>query len=428
VSHSVKNKHLSQAEVELQREQWWSALPVTELSDWGINLLGELLFRSGRRSLEHPIETSVISLRKRIGSHRNGGHVPAKRQRITEAATECSGLGLLRREESRKRWWLLSPATSSAPPAWLDFYRFNASLFRRTEVAGGCRVRAAAARLSFALAEDGSWKGSEVEAAAMLGVKSAMTAKKRLDEIENAKLGFSVSRDFAEGGAVVRVSCKTRSRKPRLSDGELRAELLRVRNQLWYPTLVDDAVRKVITVRGKDFTLERKLNSFYSPILDLQQKEVSKRYSPKVLEYALTETLRSQALDKPDPWYWHRYAKKVVETSRNDPQYRLGARPAATPKEETAQQAVSDRVQEIREKLEKAAQLNGGGDTEGARRLLPEILAASSDLASIFDGDQAVCENQLRLAFKQGSSDFKSAKVKRYSQIDFLPEWVLASS
>ena len=94
--------------------------------------------------------------------------------------------------------------------------------------------------------------------------------------------------------------------------------------------------------------------------------------------------------------------------------------------EGTSQAAEDDANQRelaMRRLLDKAGTLNGTGQLEEARALLADILAEAANLAPLFDGNADVADHQLRLAFKQGTSDFVGVRPEGVGALDFYPEW-----
>ena len=208
---------------------------------------------------------------------------------------------------------------------------------------------------------------------------------------------------------------------PPPSKEEERDEALRLRGLLWYPGLVDKCVKRTEAHHPKRraVTLRSRMNNFYKPVLELQERYVQ---APAVVKYAITQALEHGILDKQPSQTvrWWRYATVVCE--RNASRY-LGLGPEAGSEAAEAQQtSLPAREQAMRDLLRRAASLNGSGDTESARALLADIIAQASTLSELFGGDEAQCETALREAFKQGSSDFVAIKPFPYG-LDYYPEW-----
>jgi hypothetical protein len=77
----------------------------------------------------------------------------------------------------------------------------------------------------------------------------------------------------------------------------------------------------------------------------------------------------------------------------------------------------------VRELLRQAYALNKIGEFEPARALLSDILSQTKALAELFGDEEERCDRALRLAFKQGSSDFVGVQPNPYAAVDFYPEW-----
>lgn len=206
------------------------------------------------------------------------------------------------------------------------------------------------------------------------------------------------------------------------SQQDLREEALRLKSLLWYPNLVDQAaaLAEQQLKAGSKLTLSRRINNFYKPVWDLQERFPN----PPLIKFALEQTIKGPALRNPDTHRWYRYLARVIE---NNERRFAGGGPA--PGTNAAQErAASPRARELamRELLERAAELNDRGEREPARALLSDILAQVSELAVLFEGDKERCEFALREAFKQGATDFVSIRPNPRG-VDFYPEWTWAA-
>lgn len=196
-------------------------------------------------------------------------------------------------------------------------------------------------------------------------------------------------------------------------------EEARLRSLLWYPELVD----KAIAAAGKHLksgsvSLSRRVNSFYRPVVELQEQYV--RYPPLV-KYALTETLRSNALRGQRNERWWHYTAVVC---RNN--LARFSRAAHSDEAATVLGALRLRERSVREMLDRAADLNGAGEREAARMLLSDILAQVAELAPLFGDSPELADAALRECFKRGSSDPLSIAPETddfWAGIDFYPEW-----
>lgn len=198
----------------------------------------------------------------------------------------------------------------------------------------------------------------------------------------------------------------------KLSEKDIEAEIDRLRDLVWYPDLVEQAIEMAsgATRSGKKITLNRQLNNFWKPVWDLQEKYPS----PMVVKYALEQTLAAGVPGQPSSYRWFRYMEVVAKNAAHQNERREGG------------SDVSDEVKQaettVRDLLSRAASLNGMDQSEGARALLSDILAMAPSLVSLFDGDEDLCEKSLREAYKQGSSDFRGIQPDQYG-LDFYPEW-----
>lgn len=199
--------------------------------------------------------------------------------------------------------------------------------------------------------------------------------------------------------------------KRKRAEQDVEGEIERLRSLLWYPELVDKAVRIAeAQLKGKKMAPTRRLNNFYKVVWELQEEFGD----APLLKYSLEETLRSTALRGRHNHRWHRYLLAVMRNNRGR------FRGAATGGDGAAE-AQARHEQATRELLAKAAQLNGRGERAEARALLSDILAQVKNLSHLFEGDRVACEYHLRLAFKQGSSDLKPQHDPH--ALDFYPEW-----
>lgn len=190
----------------------------------------------------------------------------------------------------------------------------------------------------------------------------------------------------------------------RRSDEDIRVEIDRLREVVWYPELVEQAIEQAGSVlQSGQISLSRQLRSFWTPVWDLQEKYPS----PPLVRYSLEQTLSSGIIRKPKNERWHRYLAAVAKNARGD---------------FSAEEAEEEIENKTRDLLRRAAALNGSGEKEQAREILADILALVPQLAHLFQEDQQICENSLREAYKQGSSDFVGIRPDAYG-LDFYPEW-----
>jgi len=199
--------------------------------------------------------------------------------------------------------------------------------------------------------------------------------------------------------------------KRRRAEEDVEVEIERLRALLWYPELVDEAIRIAEQqLKSKKMAPTRKLNNFYKVVWELQEEFGD----APLLKYGLEQTIRGPALRNQQNHRWHRYLLAVMRN--NQTRFRGGSQEGGG-----AGEAQARHEQATRELLAKAAQLNGRGERAEARALLSDILAQVKNLSHLFEGDRVACEYHLRLAFKQGSSDLKPQHDPH--ALDFYPEW-----
>ena len=416
-NRSEPENHLS---IEEARRDYWLALTpfvrgqgTEPLNDYELSLLATLVFRTGKNSA--PGVEALKSMRKvceAIGSHRSQGSCPAKRPLITKAANNLSARQLLsRRVDGKKCLWTLCPQQVTIEPQWGGAYDYCARLWRRQSFGAGAQVRAAATRLAFIVDDNGKWQGSLEHLAAHLQVKSVLTAERRVTELQAADKAITAQLQWtSQRQATIELSAP----EPLLSADEYRQLAKQLLSELWYPELVNEAIKRA----GKQLktgrvTPARGVNGFYRPVLALQEQY----NNPALVKYALEETIRAGILDKPNTLTWHRYALAICKNNRR--RFPL-ARQLPTNTDLEAKLRADELA--MRERLHEAARANGSGDSERARELLSEALAAADSLAELFDGDTERARQAIQLAFKQGQTDALSVKPDEYA-LDFLPEW-----
>lgn len=193
----------------------------------------------------------------------------------------------------------------------------------------------------------------------------------------------------------------------RKSQEDIESEISRLRELVWYPELVEEAIVEAAKpLQSGKVSLSRQLNSFWKPVWQMQEKYSS----PPLVRHALEQTIRAGVIAKPRNERWFRYAETVA---RNAQGQFLGG-------DDTREG--EEYENKTRELLRRAAALNGSGQGEQAREILSDILALAEHLDGLFEGDRGLCENSLREAYKQGSSDFIGIEPDPYG-LDFYPEW-----
>lgn len=204
--------------------------------------------------------------------------------------------------------------------------------------------------------------------------------------------------------------------RQRRSREDVEVEIERLRDLIWYPELVEQMIALAERqLRSGSMSLSRKLNNFYKPVWELQEKYPS----PPLVRYAMEQTIKGPALKQPKNHRWYRYMQVVA---KNNVARFSGRAADGSPgvRDEAAQ--AREREMKMRDLLRRAADLNGQGKRMEARALLSDILSQVKELAPLFDGDKQLCENSLREAFKQGRSDFVGIRPNPYG-LDFYEEW-----
>lgn len=198
--------------------------------------------------------------------------------------------------------------------------------------------------------------------------------------------------------------------------------------QLWYPELLEQAIRQLEAGMRKGRVSDaQRIKHFYRPVLELQEMDGA---GPALVKHALEQTIErgipGQARERRSGgkvtrqhnFGWHRYAKAIIERERADPAWRR-----ATVREDPAGTGDLRALEaSTRELLSRARDLNKRSDAEAARALLSELLGQAAPLAPLCGGDVAWTDALLRLAFKQGQTDFLAAR-ETVSLYDFYPEW-----
>lgn len=414
-------------------EHYWRGLcsRLDQLDDWELNLALILLFRSGPQEPGQPTRpTGLGTFCERIGSLRGGGHHPAAKARIREAAQGLEAKGLMkpREQEDRAitdhgsqdgpgtpyRWMLRDGFDDPIEPDWSGAYEMTKRMCRRKkQLQGGARVRASAARLALAISPEGTFAATAREWAEILKVRSPETALKRLDEIEAAQIGLKKVTKAWDAGSL-KISVEMQQFEQAQSIDQQRSEALEVRDKLWHPALVDQAIVRVNERSGHKMTAKRARVSFYEPVLDLQTKYPN----APLVKYALEETLKGPALDNPSPGRWWRYTETVC---KNNQQKFVGRVGNAKPVSQKVENNTLAREAELKELLGETARLNGSGHQEEARRILDQLLGRLSDFVGVYDGSEIETSRYIHLAFKQGTMDLRP-RANPYG-LDYLPEW-----
>src|SRR5690606_11985863 len=122
---------------------------------------------------------------------------------------------------------------------------------------------------------------------------------------------------------------------------ELEQELSELREEVWYPDLIEKAIRLTARkLKSGRVSLSRQVRGFYKPALELQEQFDN----PPLIKYALEQTLNGPVFQGEQTNHWHRYALAVAKNNR----YRF--RKASDP--EPAKQAVDEKEALRRRELE----------------------------------------------------------------------------
>ncbi len=188
----------------------------------------------------------------------------------------------------------------------------------------------------------------------------------------------------------------------------LESEYQQLRSELWYPELVDQAIELAgRKLKSGSVSKTRKVNGFFRPIVELQRDYPT----PALVKYALEQTLAGPVFqDQGRDRNWFNYARRVAENGQS--------KFTAVASEPGRGRSAKEAELEVREMLREAARLNGLGQHDQARAKLTEIMAEVDAVVSLFDSRQQA-EDQIKLAFKQGQSDFVGAKVDPFAP-DYL--------
>lgn len=434
---STAQSHPPVSPTARQERYWLSLAPLLpDLTDWDLSLLALLVLWSGPKVPGDTIYKSWQSIGPRIGSKRAGGSRPADKHVLRAAAAHLVQLGLVTRSGTDAAWKVIPRDAPAVEPRWSGCAKFNARLWRR-EYTGPMSARAGISRLTFYLDEQGRWRGSVAELGEILQVKSPLTIRRRVIELAAVETDLEIRESWEQERAMIEVYCKF---EIPATDQELDGQIERVRDQLWYPELVDEAVARAgRLLKSGRVSRSRQLSGFYQPILDLQ----TETQNAPLVKYALQETLDKGVLDgtrgQSSTRNWHHYTRKVAANNshrfRNShnqgaevvtgptTQSKKAGKVSKQPNVKRQEPSLRERELAIRELLGEAAQLNGAGKHKEARELMSEqIVPQANTLTELFAGNQRYCKEALVLAFKQGVTDFVGVSPDEYA-LDFLPEW-----
>jgi len=199
--------------------------------------------------------------------------------------------------------------------------------------------------------------------------------------------------------------------------------------ELWFPQLVEQVAEQIegSMSAGRKLSAAQRLTHVIKPVLAMQKID-----DPSILKYALEQTLARQipasakvrqrsdgTSARESNWKWHHYTMRIVETELA----KLGAKGSGRTNAQVTQSRTPEAAQEtVRVLLERAADLNTGGDFAAARKVLADILAQAKQLAPLFGNSAEAADAHLRLAFKYGVTNFRSVR-REVPLNDFYPDW-----
>lgn len=188
---------------------------------------------------------------------------------------------------------------------------------------------------------------------------------------------------------------------------DLQRRYQELRQQLWYPELVEQAIELAgKKLKSGQVSKSRQVNGFVIPVLGLQRDFPL----PPLVKYALQQTIDGPVFKSPGrDRNWINYARRVAE---NNSSRFSGQHPS------TGDDRPGQAEKEIRDLLRQAAVLNGRQEFDPAREKLQAALQLAPDVSGMFSS-QEQAEEQITLAFRHGHSDFISAVADPYAP-DFL--------
>jgi hypothetical protein len=198
-------------------------------------------------------------------------------------------------------------------------------------------------------------------------------------------------------------------------ESELQANQRRaaeLREQLWFPELVDQIIGQAITrLKSGKMAETRVINGFLAPIVEMQST-----FTRNALKHGLSEAARRKVTAGPgQDTRWQNYVKVVAKSYSEK---MAGGKQEA---EKASAQAG------IEADLQQCAALNREGRREQARQLLHDLLSTHLDqVTQEFAGDRALARRHVVEAFKRGLDDY--LYVRDYTvTVDYLPDWTWES-
>ena len=220
-----------------------------------------------------------------------------------------------------------------------------------------------------------------------------------------------------------RVELSGSAKQKRVHEDELLVEARRLRELLWYPDLVDQCAHLAegALKTGGKISLSRKVNGFYHPIVELQEKYGAAR----LIEYALEQAINHRVPAGRQSRNWWHYPRTICENNRTNQRFSGGGKAADTNAAREEANSLSARQKAVEDLLHRARESNGSGKPNEARKLLKELLSPGTvaSIAPLFDNDSALAACSLREAYKQGVSNFVGINPEDSLGLDYYPEW-----
>lgn len=254
-------------------------------------------------------------------------------------------------------------------------------------------------------------------------VRAALTAKSLAAILESCDPeGRRFSWDKSIAG--YRVELSPSEQKKRVAGDELLAEADLLREQLWYPDLVEQCIHLAegALKAGGKISPSRRVNGFYRPIVELQEKYRAAR----LIEYALEQTINHRVPAGRQSRNWWHYPRTICENNRTNQRFSGGGgKDSDTNAARSEATSLSAQRKAVEGLLRRARELNGSGDIETARKLLEELLSKDTvgQIAPLFNNDSVLAASSLREAFKQGVSNFVGIDPEDSLGLDYYPEW-----
>lgn len=415
---------MSQAGNEQQREEFALAcLPtVITCADWTINLWGQLIFNSGKKPISEPTQLSRAATQARIGTKTNPGNnsnngqpIPASRSTFSKAGLELINRGLATRTRKITDkgftdgtgtpfiWTPTLPNENLEPTVsceWESLYPFLTGLFRRKIVLTP-HYRAAAVKLACHLDSDGQLRGSQAFCAALdvsrfpLCLEPLIT----LAATNQLKISFDIQ---AKG-----ISFKSHEKEV-VNPEQIEAEIDELREQIWYPDLLEKIVVMVARTRteGRTVTPKQKLKMHHEMI------EIQEKTSAPLLEHSIERMLNS----KKNIAAWSPYLKAIIRNNTNSFNNQT---PAVTNKEKTY--AAQSQAREILHEICQETQRHN----RPKLALIAKAVNIADQLAQLNAGTKETIEQNILLAIKRGSYDFKMDRADQMGEydLDLVPEY-----